>query len=408
MKIGRRGLVMAGSAALAIPAILPARAQVKTIIFGGSVPLSGGAAETGLNVNNGYLTAVKYLNEVLGGVEIAGQKYKLDLKLFDGASDPSRSVTLIQRQVDEGIDFYLGSFGSPIVLPAAAITERAEKPMVQAGGGSDQIFTQGYRYVFGMFPRATRQFISAATFIKALTPPVRNYALVFTNDSFDKTAGEGVLRSMKEANIPLVESYALPETISDASSVLTSVRAKAPDALIVWAHDEDAMLLTKQMIATDTNVNYLYLGFGPQLGSFRATLGKYANGIFTQQYWDERAPLKDKFFGSAKAFAEYYRKNFTRPIAYHVSAGAACITTFIEAMQRASSLEPAKVRDALAATDIDTQYGHIRFTPDGDGDPVLLGPWMAQVQKGEVEVLAPESARTAPTVYPTPPWSQRT
>jgi branched-chain amino acid transport system substrate-binding protein len=259
-----------------------------------------------------------------------------------------------------------------------------------------------------MYPRATRQFISAATFIKALNPPVRNYALVFTNDSFDKTAGEGVLRSMKEANIPLLESYALPETISDASSVLTSVRAKAPDALIAWVHDEDAMLLTKQMIATDTNVKYFYLGFGPQLGSFRTTLGKYANGIFTQQYWDERAPLKDKFFGTAKAFAEYYRKNFTRPIAYHVCAGAACIITYIAAMQRAGSLDPAKVRDALAATDLDTLYGHIKFTPDGDGDPVLLGPWMAQVQKGDVEVLAPESARTAPTVYPTLPWSQRT
>jgi branched-chain amino acid transport system substrate-binding protein len=155
-------------------------------------------------------------------------------------------------------------------------------------------------------------------------------------------------------------------------------------------------------------VNFLFLGFGPQLGSFRQTLGKYANGIFTQQYWDERAPLKDKFFGTAKAFAEYYRKNFTRPIAYHVSAGAACITTFVEAMQQAGSIDPAKVRDALAKIDIQTQYGHIKFTADGDGDPVLLGPWVAQVANGEIEVVAPESARTVATTYPTPPWSQRT
>jgi len=408
MTIRRRRLMMAGGAALAMPAIQSARAQAKRIVFGGSVPLSGGAAETGLNVNNGYLTAVKYLNEVVGGVEVGGQKYLLDLKLFDDASDPSRSVTLIQRQVDEGVDFFLGSFGSPIVLPAAAITERAEKPMVQAGGGSDQIFTQGYRYVFGLYPRATRQFISDATFIKALTPPVRNYSLIYTNDSFSKTAAQGAMASMKEAGIPLLESYALPESVSDASSVVGSVRAKTPDALVVWSHDADSLLITKQMVATGTNVNFMFLGLGPQLGSFRQTLGKYANGIFTQQYWDERAPLKDKFFGSAKVFAEYYRKNFTRPIAYHVSAGAACITTFIEAMQRAKSLEPTRVRDALAAIDVETQYGHIKFTADGDGDPVLLGPWIAQVMKGELEVVSPESARTAATIYPAPPWSQRT
>ena len=160
-----------GAATLAAPAIRSARAQAgKTLVFGGSVPLTGAAAETGLNVNNGYITAVTYLNEVLGGVEIAGEKYKLELKLFDDASDPARATTLIQRQIDEGTDFFLGSFGSNIVLPTAAITERAKKPMVQTGGGSDAIFTKGFKYVFGMFPRATRQFASAAALFKSLTP----------------------------------------------------------------------------------------------------------------------------------------------------------------------------------------------------------------------------------------------
>jgi branched-chain amino acid transport system substrate-binding protein len=192
MSIVRRNFLRAASgAALAAPALRRASAQAaKTITFGGSVPLSGAAAETGLNVNNGYATAVKFINEN-GGVEIAGTRYKLELKLFDDASDPSRAVNLIQRQIDEGIDFYLGSFGSNIVLPTAAITERAEKPMVQAGGGSDQIFGQGYKYVFGMFPRATRQFQSTSGFIKSLTPAVQSYSVIFTNDAFSKTAAQG-------------------------------------------------------------------------------------------------------------------------------------------------------------------------------------------------------------------------
>ena len=139
----------------------PGDAQTKTLTIGGSVPLTGAAAETGLNVNNGYVTAATYINDVLGGVEIAGDKYKIQLKLFDDASDPARATTLIQRQIDEGTDFFLGSFGSNIVLPTVAITERAKKPMVQTGGGSDAIFTRGYKYLFGMFPRATRQFASA-------------------------------------------------------------------------------------------------------------------------------------------------------------------------------------------------------------------------------------------------------
>src|SRR5215467_163450 len=73
----REVLRNAGLAAvtLAAPAIRSAKAEAgKTLVFGGSVPLTGAAAETGLNVNNGYITAAAYMNEVLGGVEIAGEK----------------------------------------------------------------------------------------------------------------------------------------------------------------------------------------------------------------------------------------------------------------------------------------------------------------------------------------------
>jgi len=407
MTIERRRLLLGAGTALAAPAIHGAWAQsAKTITFGGSVPLSGAAAETGLNVNNGYATAVKFINEQ-GGVEIAGTRYKLELKLFDDASDPSRAVNLIQRQIDDGVDFYLGSFGSNIVLPTAAITERAEKPMVQAGGGSDQIFSQGYKYVFGMFPRATRQFLSTAAFIKTLAPAVKNYSVIFTNDAFSKTAAQGVVNAMKEQGIPQLESYSFPETITDASSVLASIRAKPPEALICQTHDQDNLLIAKQMIATGTNVNMLFQGLGPQLGSYRDTLGKAANGIYFQTYWDERAPLKDRFFGTPKDFAAYYRKNYTRPIAYHVSAGAACIVTYIEAMMAAKSIDPAKVRDALSTLDVETQYSRIRYTEQGDGHPVIMGPWVGQVVNGAPEVVAPDNAKTAAYTYPTPAWAQR-
>src|SRR5215813_11125754 len=194
-----------GAATLAAPALRFAHAQtLKPLVIGGSVPLTGAAAETGLNVNNGYITAVSYFNDVLGGVEIAGEKYKIDLKLFDDASDPARATTLIQRQIDEGTNFFLGSFGSNIVLPTAAIVERARKPMVQTGGGSDQIFTKGYKHIFGMYPRATRQFESAAALFRSLLPnPDATLSVIYTNDAFSKTAAQGVNLSCTKAGFKI-------------------------------------------------------------------------------------------------------------------------------------------------------------------------------------------------------------
>ena len=407
VRIARRSLFhLAGGTVLAAPALHTARAQAKKIVFGGSIPLSGGAAETGLNVNNGYATAVKFLNDQ-GGVEIGGTKHLLELKLFDDASDPSRATTLIQRLIDDNVDFFLGSFGSNIVLPTAAITERAEKPMVQAGGGSDQIFTQGFRYVFGMFPRATRQFQSTVAFFKTLDPQPKTFSVIATNDAFSKTFAAGIVKDCQAAGFRLIENYLLPEQISDASSVLSSVRAKTPDMLLCAMHDQNSLLIARQMIATGTNVGLLFQGLGPQLASYREALGKHATGIFYSTYWDPRTTWKDPFFGSPGDFAAYYAKNFSRPIAYHVAAGAACIVTYVKAMQAAKSIDPIKVRDALAATDLETVYGKVKFTPDGDGDAVAMGPSVGQVLGGAGEVVYPAGGRTAPLLWPVPAWDKK-
>ena len=404
----RHLLSTAGAAALAAPFVRSAQAQAgKTIVFGGSIPLSGAAAETGLNVNNGYITAVTYMNEVLGGVEIAGEKYKLELKLFDDASDPARATTLIQRQIDEGTNFFLGSFGSNIVLPTAAITERAKKPMVQTGGGSDAIFTRGYKFIFGMFPRATRQFAATAALFKSLKPLPQTYSVIYTNDAFSKTAAEGVRKSCDAAGFKRIDSYELPAKPTDVSSVLGSVRAKTPDLLICVMHDQNSLLVARQMIASSTNVKLLFQGLGPQLASFREALGKYAEGLLCSTYWDESVPFKDPFFKDSKTFAAYYRSKFTRPIAYHTAGAAACIETYVRAMQAAKSTKPEAVRDALAAADYETFYSRIKFTSDGDGDELLLGGMIGQVQKGKLELVFPEAARTAPVIYPGLPWDKK-
>jgi branched-chain amino acid transport system substrate-binding protein len=401
----RRDVLLGGAAAAAT--VTRARAADKTIVFGGSVPLTGPAAETGLNVNNGYITAVSYLNDVLGGVEIGGEKYKLELKLFDDASDPARATTLIQKQIDDGTQFFLGSFGSNIVLPTAQIIERSRKIMVQTGGGSDLIFTQGFTHNFGMYPRATRQFATTAALFAKLTPKPATYSCILTNDAFSRTATDGAVASCTENGLTLLDRFELPEKVTDVSSVLASVRAKLPDILICIMHDQDSLLIARQMIASGTNVKLLFQALGPQLGSYRDALGKYADGIVTDTYWNENVPYKDKFFGTAAKFAEYYRSKFTRPIAYHTAGAAACILTYLLAMQEAKTIKPEAVRAAIAAADFETFYSRIKFTPQGDGDPVIMGAMVAQVQKGGLTVLFPDAAKSGAPVYPMLPWDQR-
>ena len=378
----------------------------KQIVIGGSIPLTGGAAETGRNVYNGYKATVKFINEEYGGVKVGGVTYKLKLNMFDDASDPARATTLIQRQLDEGVDFFLGSFSSKMVLPTCSITERARKPMVQAGGGSDLIFTQGRKFVFGIYPRASRQFYTIRDFFEKLGK-VKTFSIMCTNRHFTRWLAKGSQKSLEKAGFEILEFHQLPAQVSDASSVLASVRANSPDLLLCITHDETSMLIAKQMVTTNTYVKMLYFALGPQTVAFREALGKYANDIITAIYWDEGAAYKGSIIGSAKNFANYYRQHFKRSLTYHMASGGACIVAFVHAMQNANSLDPIKVRDALDALDVISFYGRLKFTPDGDANATFGGPLLAQVQKGEIEILHPPVAATAETIFPMTPWGAR-
>ncbi len=378
----------------------------KEIVIGGSIPLSGGAAETGRNVYNGYKAAVKFINEEYGGVKVRGVTYKLKLNMFDDASDPARATTLIQRQLDEGVDFFLGSFSSKMVLPTCSITERAKKPMVQAGGGSDLIFTQGRKFVFGIYPRASRQFYTIRDFFKELGK-VKTFSIISTNRPFTKWLAKGAKMSLEKAGFEMLKLYQVPAQVNDVSSVLSLIRANPPDLLLCMTHDETSMLVVKQMVTTNTYVKMVYIALGVQTVAFRKALGKYANDIITAIYWDEGAAYKGTIIGSAKNFANYYRQHFKRSLTYHMASGGACIVAFVHAIQNASSLDPIKVRDALDALDVMSFYGRLRFTPDGDANAKYGGPMLAQLQKGKIEILYPPPAATSEITFPMTLWGKR-
>jgi branched-chain amino acid transport system substrate-binding protein len=407
--ISRRGSLglLGGATAFAFSRGAGAQA-LPAVAFGGTIPFSGRWAEIGQSVNAGYTTVAKYVNEVLGGLDIGGKKYRLDIQLVDDASDPQRATTLLQKQIDDGTQYFLGSYSSGIILPQAGIINRARRPMVQAGGGADAIFTQGYRYVFGMYPRASRSAFPAVDAFEALEPKPRTFTVVYANDPFSKPQGEGVIARLKEKGFEVLDTFELPPTVQDVSAMLAGVRAKTPDVLMCVTSDQTSLLIARQVAQSKTDLKMLFTSLGPQAASFRDALGKYADGITCISTWSPSFPYKDPIFGSTAKFVEYYKANNTLPLIYHQGTAAACIVAYAVALQQVGRIDdPMAVRDALARMDVESLYGRIKFTPEGDGDPVLMGSAVTQVQGGEIKVIHPPGLREAATQWPIQPFSQR-
>jgi branched-chain amino acid transport system substrate-binding protein len=278
--------------------------------------------------------------------------------------------------------------------------------MVQAGGGSDMIFTQGRKFVFGMFPRASRQFYTFRDFFRKLGK-ASTFTIIYLNTPYNKFLADGAKKALEEVGFKILQSIELPAQVNDVSGVLSTVRDNPPDVLLWFSSDEITMLAAKQMVMTNTYVKMLFFSLGPYTVAFRESLGKHADGIISQEYWTEGAAYKGDIFGRAQDFANYYRQNFKRPLLGHMAAGGACIVAYVHAIQNANSLDPVKVRNALAALDVMTFYGRLKFTQDGDAVAELLGPIVIQVQKGKVEMLYPPEAATAEVIFPMTPWEKR-
>ena len=286
-------------------------------------------------------------------------------------SDPARATTLIQRQLDDGTDFFLGSFGSNIVLPTAAITERAKKPMVQTGGGSDAIFTQGYKYVFGMFPRATRQFAVDGGVVQDAQPAPKTYSVICHQRRLLQDRAAGVVKRLRRGGLQAArELRAAGQADRRLERAGLGAQPRRRTCCSASMHDQDSLLIARQMIASGTNVKLLFQGLGPQLASYREALGKYSESPAVLDLLGRDAfPTRTSSSAIRRKFAEYYEDKFTRPIAYHV-AGARRLHRDLRPRHaggaRASSPRRCATRWPRPTTRPSTAASSSR--PDGDGD----------------------------------------
>ena len=131
---------------------------------------------------------------------------------------------------------------------------------------------------------------------------------------------------------------------------------------------------------------------GVPSADFRNALGQDANYAFGMTSWVPSPAFKDDYVGNAEQFATEYQKRFGYEPDYHAASAVAVVEAFVKAIEAANSVDPAKVRDAIARVDFDSLYGRIRFTAVGQ---ISLPQTVVQVQKGKlVPVFGPRGVMT--------------
>jgi branched-chain amino acid transport system substrate-binding protein len=399
-----RTTILALVAAAVAAGALFAQGSSDTITLGAAVQLTGRLANTGRYYGDGYALTVDRINEK-GGVSVGGKKYKLALKIYDSQSDVNLGVRqYVQLVAQDKVNFLLGPFSSNDALDDSSVAEKYQVPMVQGGGASTQIYSRGYKYIFGTLPAADDYFDSTIKMMKKLDPKPKTVALIAADDSFDVSVANGTRKLLKDAGLELVLDKQFRENSPDFSSLLSLTKSKEPDVILWAGHEPEALNFIRQSKGLAVSPKLMAsFTVGVPTADFRKALGKDAEYAFGMTTWLPTKQDKDDYFGDGEQFAKLYTERFKYPPDYHAASAAADVEAFAKAIPAAGSLEPAKVRDALAKVDFPSLYGRIKFQPNGQ---ISLPQIVIQIQDGQVVPVYAEDFLNKPK-YPVPAWNKR-
>ncbi len=384
-----------------------AKVEGEEIILGSAISLTGKYSSNGLNAKNGYDFAVKRINE-MGGVKVGGKSYKLKVVYYDDESTPARGAQLAERLIQQdGVKYMLGPYSSGLTKAIAPVTEKYKIPMVEAEGASRSLFTQGYRYLFAVLSTSEQYLASSISLAAEMAkkegkkPADVRIAMAFENDPFSLDVRAGVVDDAKKYGMQIVVDDKLPRDLSDMSATLTKVKALKPDVLVVSGHEKGATTAARQIKEMQIDVPMIALTHC-ESGKVIEQFGKSTEGFLCPTQWSETLTYKDKYFGSAadydKAFKAAYPDYKTVP--YQTAQASAAVLVWKDAFERANSFDTEKLRDAIAATQMETFYGNIKFAKEGNNVAKPMVLW--QIQNGEYNVVAPPDFASHKLEWPRP------
>jgi len=378
----------------------PGTATLDKIAIGAVVPLTGRYAAGGEQIKNGYELAVEDINKA-GGVHVNGKKILLDLTILDDESDPTKTVQRMETLFsDKQVVAYLGGFGSDLHAAAAAIAEKNKVPYLGVAFALQKVHEQGFKYLFSPFAKSPGLAVATFDMLDTLSPKPSKLAIFAEKTDWGAELGGLWTEQAQKRGYSVVADQEYAPGSKDFSPVILAAKNAGAKVVLALPNPPDGLALAKQMKELDFNANlYLFIRAADGL-SWSENLGKDGDYFLLMPGWNPAM----KFPGVVELVQRHQAK-YNKPAQATTGPAYAAMQILADAISRAGSLDRDKIRDAIAATNMMTVAGPVKFNPDGTGHDVTIV--INQWQNGkQVLVWPPDQATTKP-MYPAPPWDQR-
>jgi branched-chain amino acid transport system substrate-binding protein len=344
------------------PAAAPAAAATAPIVIGHVSVLTGDTATFGEGSNNGVKLAIDEANAA-GGVK--GRK--LVLEVMDTQGKPEEAATVATRLVTEKkVTLLIGELASSRTLAVAPIADSYKIPLIAPAATNAKVTKDGDKtrpHVFRVCFIDPFQGTVMAKFARQNLKLGRAAVVRDVGNDYSVGLADYFAKTFKELGGEIVVDVSYKAGDQDFKAQLTRVKAAKPDFVYVPGYYTDVALVGRQ--ARELGIKTPLAGGDGWDSSklYEIAQGALDGSYFSNHYTHENpSPVVQEF---VKKFEAAYR---TKPDAFG-ALGYDATRLAVDAMNRATDLTPAAIRDALEQTSgLQGVTGTLRL--DADHNPV--------------------------------------
>ncbi|MBZ5737925.1 amino acid ABC transporter substrate-binding protein [Nocardioides mangrovi] len=361
-----------------------------TIRIGSSLPLTGEFSQPGQAAQQGYQVWQEMVNDNGG---LLGRD--VDVVVKDDASNQNTIVSDYNALISQDkVDLLLGTFSSLLNLPASAVAEKNQMLYVEPAGGSPEMFSRGFKYLFfAQQATADKQGKLFAEYLAGLPEDERPKTAAYPtiDDPFAAPNVDGVRQILEAAGIQTVYQETYATDTKNFDSIVTAIKAADPDVVVHGAVFEDGVGLVRAMLKAGFTPDWLYQTTAPSLGK------QYADAIGPENtegimFGISHAPTADTP-GNAD-FVAKYKEMFDGQEPPEDAADAYAAGQVLQAAAEGvgSIDDQAAMADWLRENTVSTILGDLTWNDDGspNGD-FLIGQW----QGDSVQFVLPQEFATS-------------
>jgi branched-chain amino acid transport system substrate-binding protein len=351
----------------------------ESIVFGMVAPMTGDAADYGIQLETGVRLAVDEINAA-GGID--GRL--VELEVCDDKCDPYEASMCAQRMVnDENIFAVIGHVCSSCTLAGGPIYEEAGLTAMTVSSTNPEVTQKGWKHVFRTIAHDGLQGPLMAEFaIEELG--ATKLAIMYASHDY----GQGLLDATVPAvpdlggEVVAVETYA-PGVDKDFSAQLTKIAEADPEALLLLTDYAEGGMITKQRAAAGLGDVPVVASGGNQHQQFIDLGGEGAEGAFVTVYFDPGKPDP-----KVQEFVDKYLDEYDHMPSEQAGYGYEAPYIYKQAIEKGATSET--IHEVLHEVEYDGLTGLTKFGEDGDvtgkGQAILV------VKDGAFTSYVPEEA----------------